>query len=233
MVTLLLLSCATPAEQAPGIPAMSATDALTRVSLDLRGVRPSADEVAGPSWDVGIGCYPARAAFRRALLEVGTADVNLAATLAVAAVFRQPTSGPRPIPATLNALKLVGKRPEDVTVVVVGAGAAGVACTEIMLAEGVGDVIVCNRKGALVEGDLAGRTNKRKLRGTASEVMAGADVVLGLSGPGAFTPAAVRTMADGAIVFAMANPVPEVQPEDVHADVAVMATGRSEISMAS
>jgi malate dehydrogenase (oxaloacetate-decarboxylating) len=130
--------------------------------------------------------------------------------------------------ALLNALKLVGKRPQDVTVVVVGAGAAGVACTEIMLAQGVGDVIVCNRQGALVEGELAERTNKRKLRGTADEVLAGADVVLGLSGPGAFSAAAVRTMATDAIVFAMANPVPEVQPEDVHQDVAVMATGRSD-----
>ena len=139
--------------------------------------------------------------------------------------------------ALLNALKLVGKRPEDVTAVVVGAGAAGVACTEIMLAQGVGDVIVCNREGAMYPGqegldpiraDLAGRTNKRGARGTANEVLAGADVVLGLSGPGAFTAAAVRTMAPGAIVFAMANPVPEVQPEEVREDVAVMATGRSD-----
>jgi malate dehydrogenase (oxaloacetate-decarboxylating) len=137
----------------------------------------------------------------------------------------------------LNALKLVGKRPEDVTAVVVGAGAAGVACTEIMLAQGFGDVIVCNREGAMYAGQpaldadrasLAERTNKRNVRGTANEVLAGADVVLGLAGPGAFTPAAVRTMADGAIVFAMANPVPEVQPEDVREDVAVMATGRSD-----
>jgi malate dehydrogenase (oxaloacetate-decarboxylating) len=134
-------------------------------------------------------------------------------------------------------LKLVGKRPEDVTAVVVGAGAAGVACTEIMLAQGVGDVIVCNREGAMYPGqegldpiraDLAGRTNKRGARGSANEVLAGADVVLGLSGPGAFTAAAVRTMAPGAIVFAMANPVPEVQPEEVREDVAVMATGRSD-----
>ena len=139
--------------------------------------------------------------------------------------------------ALLNALKLVGKRPEDVTAVVVGAGAAGVACTEIMLAQGVGDVIVCNREGAMYPGqegldpiraDLAARTNKRGARGTANEVLAGADVVLGLSGPGAFTAAAVRTMAPGAIVFAMANPVPEVQPEEVREDVAVMATGRSD-----
>jgi malate dehydrogenase (oxaloacetate-decarboxylating) len=106
-----------------------------------------------------------------------------------------------------------------------------------MLAQGVGDVIVCNREGALYAGQpgldadraaLAERTNKRNVRGTANDVLVGADVVLGLAGPGAFSAAAVRSMADGAIVFAMANPVPEVQPEDVGEDVAVMATGRSD-----
>src|ERR687894_1067346 len=80
--------------------------------------------------------------------------------------------------ALLNALKLVGKRPEDVTAVVVGAGAAGVACTEIMLAQGIGDVIVCNRAGVLTQGELAERTNKHGVRGTANEAIAGADVVL-------------------------------------------------------
>jgi malate dehydrogenase (oxaloacetate-decarboxylating) len=139
--------------------------------------------------------------------------------------------------ALLNALRLTGKRPEDVTVVVVGAGAAGVACTEIMLAQGIGDVIVCNRRGALYAGQqdldaeraaLAERTNKRDRRGTPDEVLAGADVLIGLSGPGAVTAAGVRGMAAGAIVFAMANPVPEVQPEDVRDDVAIMATGRSD-----
>ena len=139
--------------------------------------------------------------------------------------------------ALLNALRIVGKRPEDITAVVVGAGAAGVACTEILLAQGVGDVIVCNRRGAMVAGDdslngsqaeLAARTNKRGVRGSADEVLAGADVMLGLSGPGAVTAAGVRAMARDAIVFAMANPVPEVQPEDVRGDVAIMATGRSD-----
>src|SRR5918999_2255446 len=139
--------------------------------------------------------------------------------------------------ALLNSLKIVDKRPEDVRVVVVGAGAAGVACTEIMLAQGVGDVIVCNRRGALWAGDeqldseratLAERTNRNGVRGTPDQVLAGADVVLGLSGPGAITAAGVRTMASGAIVFAMANPVPEVQPEEVRDDVAIMATGRSD-----
>ena len=95
--------------------------------------------------------------------------------------------------ALLNALRIVGKRPEDVTVVVVGAGAAGVACTEIMLAQGLGDVIVVDREGALVAGDpvltperaeLAARTNRTRRTGSADQVLAGADVVLGVSGPG-------------------------------------------------
>jgi malate dehydrogenase (oxaloacetate-decarboxylating) len=139
--------------------------------------------------------------------------------------------------ALLNALRLVGKRPEDVRVVVVGAGAAGVACTEILLAQGVGDVIVCGRRGALHAGrddldpdrrELAKRTNRSDLRGSGDDVLAGADVLLGLSGPGAVTAAAIRTMAPDPIVFAMANPVPEVQPEEVRGDVAIMATGRSD-----
>jgi malate dehydrogenase (oxaloacetate-decarboxylating) len=139
--------------------------------------------------------------------------------------------------ALLNALRIVGKRPEDIRVVVVGAGAAGVACTEIMLAQGVGDVIVCDKAGALYAGDrsltpaqqeLAQRTNKGGLTCSANEALAGADVLLGVSGPGAVTAEAVRTMADDAIVFAMANPVPEVKPEEVRGDVAIMATGRSD-----
>jgi malate dehydrogenase (oxaloacetate-decarboxylating) len=139
--------------------------------------------------------------------------------------------------ALLNALRIVGKRPEDVKVVVVGAGAAGVACTDILLAQGVGDVVVCNRRGALCVGDdaldesqaaLAARTNRSSRRGTSNEMLAGADVLLGLSGPGAVTAEAVRTMATDPIVFAMANPTPEVQPEEVRGDVAIMATGRSD-----
>ena len=139
--------------------------------------------------------------------------------------------------ALLNALRIVEKPIEEITVVVVGAGAAGVACTEIMLAQRVGDVIVCNRRGALHAGAphldeeralLAERTNKRGLRGKPDEVLAGADVLLGLSGPGAVSAAGVRGMARDAIVFAMANPVPEVQPEEVRDEVAIMATGRSD-----
>jgi malate dehydrogenase (oxaloacetate-decarboxylating) len=139
--------------------------------------------------------------------------------------------------ALLNALRVVEKRAEDVSVVVIGAGAAGLACADIMLAHGVEDVVVCNRRGALYAGALrldadraalAQRTNKRRLRGTANDVLVGADVVVGVSGPGAISAAAVRRMAPRAIVFAMANPVPEVQPEEVRDDVAIIATGRSD-----
>jgi malate dehydrogenase (oxaloacetate-decarboxylating) len=106
-----------------------------------------------------------------------------------------------------------------------------------MLAQGVGDVIVSDRHGALVEGDpgldashaaLAARTNKHHRRGMADDLLAGADVLLGVSGPGAVSADAIRTMGRDAIVFAMANPVPEVQPEEVRDDVAIMATGRSD-----
>ena len=139
--------------------------------------------------------------------------------------------------ALLNALRVVGKDPRAVRVVVVGAGAAGAACTEILLAEGIEDLVVCDIHGTLYPGRpdldpqraaLAERTNPRRLRGMANDVLAGADVLIGLSGPGAVTPAAVRTMAPEAIVFAMANPTPEVLPEEVRDDVAIIATGRSD-----
>src|SRR3954454_6723602 len=139
--------------------------------------------------------------------------------------------------ALLNALRVVGKRAEDIRVVMVGAGAAGRACAKIILEHGVKDLVVCDIGGILhpdrddLEGELAAmaaRTNPRGLRGTANDALAGADVVVGVSAPGAFTAAAVRTMADNAIVFAMANPTPEVQPESLWNDVAIMATGRSD-----
>jgi malate dehydrogenase (oxaloacetate-decarboxylating) len=126
---------------------------------------------------------------------------------------------------------------EDARIVVTGAGAAGMACTNIILAEGATNVIVCDIEGALYSGRpgldperaaLAERTNPGRERGTADELLAGADVYLGLSAPGAVSAAAVRTMGLGAIVFAMANPTPEVQPEDVGDHVRIMATGRSD-----
>jgi malate dehydrogenase (oxaloacetate-decarboxylating) len=141
------------------------------------------------------------------------------------------------VAALVNALRVVGKRIEDTRIVIVGAGAAGVATAEMVLAEGVGELIVADIDGVLYNGRpgldplrarLAERTNPEGRRGRADDVIPGADVVIGLSGPGAISAAAVRRMARDAIVFAMANPVPEVLPEEVALDVAIMATGRSD-----
>ena len=139
--------------------------------------------------------------------------------------------------ALVNALRVVGKNAGEIKVVVVGAGAAGVACTEIILAHGVQNLVVCDIEGALYAGRpgldperaaLAARTNPGDERGMADDILRGADVLVGVSGPGAVSAAAVRTMARDPIVFAMANPVPEIQPEEVRDDVAIMATGRSD-----
>ena len=139
--------------------------------------------------------------------------------------------------ALVNALRVVGKSAGEIKVVVVGAGAAGVACTEIILAHGVQNLVVCDVEGALYAGRpgldperaaLAARTNPRDERGMADAILRGADVLVGVSGPGAVSADAVRSMARDPIVFAMANPVPEIQPEEVRDDVAIMATGRSD-----
>jgi malate dehydrogenase (oxaloacetate-decarboxylating) len=139
--------------------------------------------------------------------------------------------------ALMNALRVVGKRAEDVKIVVVGAGAAGVACTEIMLAHGVGSIVVCDVDGAIYPGRpgldptleaIAARTNLGGERGMANDVLAGADVLVGVSRPGAVSKEAVLTMAPRPIVFAMANPDPEVRVEEVGDVVAIMATGRSD-----
>jgi malate dehydrogenase (oxaloacetate-decarboxylating) len=139
--------------------------------------------------------------------------------------------------ALLNALKVVKKTAESVRVVVVGAGAAGMACAKIILNHGVKDLVVCDIGGILHPGradldgeraEMAARTNPRGLTGRADDALKDADVVVGVSAPGAISVEAVRTMAPDAIVFAMANPVPEVQPEAVLGDVAIMATGRSD-----
>ena len=139
--------------------------------------------------------------------------------------------------AFLNALKVVGKRPEDVRVVVVGVGAAGVACTAMLLATGVRDIIGCDRQGVLHRGRVelgpwkasyAERTNPRGVTGSADEALAGADVFIGVSGPGAVSRDAIASMAGDAIVFAMSNPTPEVMPEEIEGLAAVVATGRSD-----
>jgi malate dehydrogenase (oxaloacetate-decarboxylating) len=139
--------------------------------------------------------------------------------------------------AFLNALRVVDKRIEDVKVVLTGVGAAGVAVTRTLMAAGVRNVIGCDRDGALwagkpgldpVKARYAQDTNHERRQGTANELLAGADVFIGLSGPGAVSAAAVETMAPRAIVFAMANPTPEVAPEEIEGMAAVVATGRSD-----
>jgi malate dehydrogenase (oxaloacetate-decarboxylating) len=137
----------------------------------------------------------------------------------------------------LNALTVVGKRLEDVSVVLTGAGAAGAATARMLCDAGAGDVVCCDRHGTLYAGRdgldrfkalLASETNSRQARCSADEALAGADVYIGLSGPGAVSVDGVRTMAEDAIVFAMANPTPEVAPEEIEAFAAVVGTGRSD-----
>ena len=140
--------------------------------------------------------------------------------------------------ALLNALRVVGKRIDEIAVVTTGVGAAGVAVTDILLNAGVRTVIGCDHEGAIYDGreglnpvkqSFAQRTNPDCLQGTADELLAGADVYLGLSMPGAVSRAGIERMADDAIVFAMANPTPEIAPEDLPpGKVAVVATGRSD-----
>ena len=140
--------------------------------------------------------------------------------------------------ALFNALKIVGKRIENIKVVVNGVGAAGTACTKIMMAAGVRHVIGCDVGGALYRGRTdqmnearaayAEFTNEECRRGTLSDIIEGADLFLGVSVPGALSVADVQRMAKDPIVLAMANPTPEIMPEDAEPHVAVMATGRSD-----
>jgi malate dehydrogenase (oxaloacetate-decarboxylating) len=136
-----------------------------------------------------------------------------------------------------NALRVVGKSLEDVRIVVTGAGAAGSATARMLLAAGAGEIVCSDIGGILHDGRpdldrfraaLAADTNPRGLRGSADDALAGADVFIGLSGPGAVSADGIRTMADDAIVFAMANPTPEVAPEEIEDSVAVLGTGRSD-----
>jgi malate dehydrogenase (oxaloacetate-decarboxylating) len=139
--------------------------------------------------------------------------------------------------ALLNALRVVGKRLEDIRIVTTGCGAAGMAVTGILQRAGATWIVGCDEGGALYRGregmnpakaDFAESTNPENLRGTADELLAGADVFIGLSVPGAITPEGVRRMAPRAIVFAMANPNPEVDPEAIEGLAEVIATGRSD-----
>jgi malate dehydrogenase (oxaloacetate-decarboxylating) len=140
--------------------------------------------------------------------------------------------------ALINALKIVGKRMEDVKVVVNGIGAAGIACSKIVMAAGVQNLIGCDTSGALFKGRkenmnwvkdwFAQNTNPNIEKGTIHDVIKGADVFFGLSVPGVIDENDLKNMEKDPIVFAMANPTPEIMPEDAEGLVAVMATGRSD-----
>jgi malate dehydrogenase (oxaloacetate-decarboxylating) len=140
--------------------------------------------------------------------------------------------------ALINALRIVDKRMEDIKVVVNGVGAAGVACTKIIMAAGVTNIVGCDQHGALYAGRTehmnwvkdwyARNTNPKEEKGTVHEVIEGADMFLGLSVPGVIDVPDLKRMATSPIVFAMANPTPEIMPEVAEENVAVMATGRSD-----
>ncbi len=139
--------------------------------------------------------------------------------------------------ALINVSRLLKRDIRKFKIVVVGAGAAGTAVTKIMLASGVRDIVVCDRAGALYPGrkgmdpskrELAKLTNPRKVRGRISDAMEGAHVFIGLSAPNVITADDVRRMAKDPVVFALANPDPEIAPEEVHEMVRIIATGRSD-----
>jgi len=140
--------------------------------------------------------------------------------------------------ALINALKLVGKKIEDIKVVVVGVGAAGTACTKILLSAGAKNIIGCDIHGAVYRGRTEGmndavewyanNTNPLNLKGSLADIIEGADLFLGLSGPGVLKVEMLQKMNRDPIVFALANPTPEIMPEEAWPYVKVMATGRSD-----
>jgi malate dehydrogenase (oxaloacetate-decarboxylating) len=140
--------------------------------------------------------------------------------------------------ALLNALRIVKKEIETIRVVVTGVGAAGTATIKILMSSGVRDIIGVDEHGTIYPARPAGMdfmkrwvasaTNPRKVKGTLGDALKGADVFIGLSVPGILSVRDLRKMAKNPIVFAMANPVPEIQPEEADRHVAVMATGRSD-----
>jgi malate dehydrogenase (oxaloacetate-decarboxylating) len=136
-----------------------------------------------------------------------------------------------------NALKITGKKMDELSVVIAGVGAAGVAISKILMQAGVTQLVGVDRKGAIWDGrdDLnvaklwfAEHTNPERREGTLSEVLPGADVFIGVSGPGIITPSDLRRMAPDPIVFAMANPTPEITPEEADGLAKIIATGRSD-----
>jgi len=140
--------------------------------------------------------------------------------------------------ALLNALKIVKKRLADVRIVFTGAGASGIATAKLLMRAGAKHIIACDRAGALYRGRtdnmnpmkewFAKHTNEKRLQGSAADALKGADVFVGLSGPGVVSLKDIKAMNRDPIVFAMANPIPEILPEEAGPYVRVMATGRSD-----
>lgn len=138
----------------------------------------------------------------------------------------------------MNALKVVGKRLEDVKIVTSGAGAAGIAIIKLLVSVGAGNVVMTDRTGAIYNGrpglnpakqEIAETTNHACEKGSLADVIKGADVFIGVSAPGVLTSDMVRTMAHDAIVFACANPTPEIFPDEAkRAGAAIVSTGRSD-----
>ncbi|HBR01329.1 MAG TPA: NAD-dependent malic enzyme, partial [Ruminiclostridium sp.] len=139
----------------------------------------------------------------------------------------------------INALKVTGRKKEEVKIVVNGAGAAAVSIARLLLSDGFAHIILCDRRGAIYEGrkegmnpikkEMAKVTNLEKKTGALADVIKGADVFIGVSAPGTLTTESVKTMAKDAIIFACANPIPEIYPDDARAGgAAVIATGRSD-----
>lgn len=140
--------------------------------------------------------------------------------------------------ALINALKVTGKKLEDVKVVTSGAGAAGIAIIKLLVKLGLKEVIMCDRNGAIYEGrdglnaekqEMAKISNRDKKKGSLADVIKGADVFIGVSAPGTVTEEMVKSMAEKPILFTMANPVPEIMPDEAKkAGAAVVGTGRSD-----
>lgn len=142
--------------------------------------------------------------------------------------------------AIINALKITGKKIEDVSIVTNGAGAAGVAIIKLLMALGLKDVVMCDRMGAIWQGreglnsekqEMASISNKLLKKGTLEDVIKGADVFIGVSAPGTLTSSMIKTMSKDPIIFAMANPIPEIMPDEAKiAGAKVVGTGRSDFA---
>ena len=141
--------------------------------------------------------------------------------------------------AMLNALKVVGKKIDEIRVVTSGAGAAGIAIIKLLISMGLKDVVLCDRHGAIYKGrpegmnpvkdEMAEITNQQMRKGSLEDVIKGADVFIGVSAPGCVTPEMVKSMAKDPIIFPMANPTPEIMPDEAKAaGAAVVGTGRSD-----